>query len=248
MAADEHTISHDLMPIFALGCLGPEEMSLVARHLPDCTSCREEFESFQAVVDALALVAPDAAPSAELRQRLMAGASAAGASRRPRTEASPSNGPSPRRRGPARLLEGRRAWPVLAILALAAVVLGGLIWAAVGRSASGDRANALPPVIFSPTDLAPGASGELRFAGDGRAATLEVKGLPPLPDAQSYQLWLVRDEQRDSGAVFSVNANGWAEVPVDLLHPAPEYFRFGITIEPAGGSPGPTGEPVLGSG
>ena len=116
------------------------------------------------------------------------------------------------------------------------------LWAAFGLWLSPE----VPPVSLSPTDMAPEADGELVFERGGRAATLTVRGLPVLPADRQYQLWLVSDGQRESGAVFSVNSNGWAETAVEMSRAAADYERFGITIEPAGGSPGPTGERVLG--
>ena len=44
------------------------------------------------------------------------------------------------------------------------------------------------------------------------------------------QLWLVSDGQRESGAVFSVNSNGWAETAVEMSRAAADYERFGITL------------------
>ena len=82
-----------------------------------------------------------------------------------------------------------------------------------------------------------GANGE---------ATLTITNLPPLTTEQQYQLWLIHDGQQDSGAVFSVDDEGWAEVTIDAQRPLTSYGAFGITIEPAGGSPGPTGQRVLG--
>jgi anti-sigma-K factor RskA len=75
--------------------------------------------------------------------------------------------------------------------------------------------------------------------------TLIVHGLPWLEPERQYQLWLVNDDGRVSGAVFSVEAEGFTSVEVSAPEPLPSYYRFGITIEPAGGSPGPTGDGVL---
>ena len=122
-------------------------------------------------------------------------------------------------------------------------IVGGLIWSAVGRTPTDPFAI----ILFPSDDAASDATGELRF--DGRAATLEVKGLPLLTAEQQCQLWLVHDGERDSGAVFSVNDNGWAEVPVELPRlpgdPSSDYTDLWISIEPAGGSLDPTGEWVL---
>lgn len=238
MSASEHNLVWELLPAYALGALEAAEATDVARHVTGCPECRAELSDFERLADALALAVPEAAPPAALRGRLLAavqgeqaqggrGAGVQGRSSSPRL---------PRSRA---VLRQRKALPVYGLLALAAIVLGGLLWAAVGRLAMGEAV-----VTLVPSDVAPSAAGELRFGGGG--ATLEVVGLPVLPPAQQYQLWVVREEQRASGAIFSVNGNGWAEVPVTLDYPAAEYDRFGITIEPTGGSPGPTGERVLG--
>lgn len=233
MNSNDHAALRELIPAYALGSLDAGEAADVERHMQGCASCRVELADYSLVVDALMLAAPAASPSPALRRSLLAATSAHYI---PSARAAPS-----RRRGVDRPLSTRRAWPVLAVVALAAVVLGGLLWAAAGRSLLSGRA-----VTLIPTGIAPGASGELRIERGDRI-TLEVVGLPPLPTGSQYQLWLVAGDERDSGAVFSVDDNGWAEVPVEANRSAADYERFGITIEPAGGSPDPTGERVLGS-
>lgn len=236
MMGDNHETFRELLPAFALGSLDTAESAALAAHIKECPECADELTTFQHVADSLGLAVPQMAPLAGLRERVLSAARAT--TPLPAAKATPT----PRRAAP-RPLPARRAWPVMAVVALAAVVIGGLLLAAL----AGLRA--VPPVVaLLPTDLAPEAAGELRFGRDGQAATLEVFHLPPLPADQAYQLWLLRDGERDSGAVFDVNENGWAEVAVELPRPAAQYNAFGITIEPSGGSPGPTGERVLGSG
>jgi anti-sigma-K factor RskA len=82
---------------------------------------------------------------------------------------------------------------------------------------------------------------------EGTHGTLVVDNLPPLEEDQQFQLWLVRDSQRASGGVFSVDEDGYGSVWVSSPEPLASYTGFGITIEPAGGSAGPTGEKVLGN-
>jgi anti-sigma-K factor RskA len=95
------------------------------------------------------------------------------------------------------------------------------------------------------TDAAPEANGIILVREDDPTGTLVVDGLPDLGPEQQYQLWLVRDEIRVSGAVFSVAEEGFTSIMVSAPEALPLYTRFGITIEPAGGSPGPTGDGVL---
>jgi anti-sigma-K factor RskA len=46
--------------------------------------------------------------------------------------------------------------------------------------------------------------------------------------------------------VFSVDSKGYASIWVYSQAPLIQYQQFGITIEPTGGSLGPTGAKVLG--
>jgi anti-sigma-K factor RskA len=244
--ADKHADLRDLIPAYALGSLDADEAVDVDRHLKGCAPCRKELAAYEAVVDALALAALDADPSPELRRRLLAEAGrgrlatddgAAAASQMP--PARPRIPQTP----PSSTIWRRPAWAGYALAALLLVSLGLLIWLA-GRTPD----EALP-VTLSPADAAldaaPDALGELRFDPAGGAATLEVWRMPPLPADRQYQLWLVRDGKRDSGAVFSVNDNGWAELPIEIAHSPDDFTSLGVTIEPAGGSPGPTGDKVL---
>jgi anti-sigma-K factor RskA len=80
---------------------------------------------------------------------------------------------------------------------------------------------------------------------DGDQAILVVYGLPQPPAGQVYQLWLIHNGQRDSGGLFTVDDKGYAVLLVRSLHRFSEYQAIGVTNEPAGGSPGPTGTRVL---
>ena len=83
------------------------------------------------------------------------------------------------------------------------------------------------------------------YTNDGRYGLLVVNKLTTLPDSQQYQLWLVKDGLRTDGGVFSVGKHGYFVMEIDSPERLTDYDSFGITIEPAGGSPGPTGERVL---
>jgi anti-sigma-K factor RskA len=101
-------------------------------------------------------------------------------------------------------------------------------------------------VTLRGTEAAPDATGTLVISTDGEHGTLVVDSLPPLDPTLQYQLWLIKDEQRTDGGVFSVNDEGYGAMWIYTHEPLASYPAFGITIEPAGGSPGPTGEKVLG--
>ena len=96
------------------------------------------------------------------------------------------------------------------------------------------------------SEVAPEASGIIYNSADGRNGTVIVDRLPQLGPDQQYQLWLIQHGQRTSGAVFSVDADGYRGLQIASPIPLQDYSAFGITIEPAGGSPSPTGQRVLG--
>ena len=90
------------------------------------------------------------------------------------------------------------------------------------------------------------ASGLMVITDEGKAGTLVVDGLPALDATRQYQLWLIKDGKRTSGGVFSVDTNGYGAMVVISVLPLVEYPSFGVTVEPFGGSPAPTGQKVLG--
>jgi anti-sigma-K factor RskA len=95
-------------------------------------------------------------------------------------------------------------------------------------------------------DAAPNARGFIYLDPSAESALLVAYRLPPLAPDRAYQLWLVSDGQRISGGVFKVDADGYGWLKVRAPQTMAAYQRAGITVEPSGGSPGPTGARVLG--
>jgi anti-sigma-K factor RskA len=60
-------------------------------------------------------------------------------------------------------------------------------------------------------------------------------------------LWLIQDGERTDGGVFSVNPEGYGSLWVEVPQSLSSFTAFGVSIEPSGGSPGPTGDKVLGN-
>lgn len=130
------------------------------------------------------------------------------------------------------------------VLVLLLVVSNLFLWQRVNILSSAQREMAT--VAFKGTEATPQAVGMLVMSEDGDYGVLVVDGLPLLPEYQQYQLWLIENGERTSGGVFSVNDEGYGTIVVTAQRPLTNYPAFGITIEPAGGSPGPTGIKVLG--
>lgn len=228
----------DLLPAYALGALEAEEAARAGAHLPECPRCRAELEALQTVLVGLAHAAPRAQPPSRLRQRLLRHARASG-DRRSR-------------------LRGQRWWAAVAAAILAIAVLGAQVIRLQAQLASLADAQAeqqyLLAIISDPEARRvrlsgpEGAEAYLIAAPGAAIGALVVHRLPPPPQGQVYQVWLL-DSQADrvSAALFSPDEAGAAAVIVRAPAALADFDAIGVTNEPAGGSPGPTGTRVLGA-
>jgi len=234
MSDETHIL--ELLPACAIGCLDEDEARLVAEHLASCLACRAELRAYQTIADQLALPAPDAVPPPDLKRRLLERVQS------PR----PLTAPQPRAlRWPLmqRLLPAWGLVSLLLILALAVVNLS--LWQRVNDLAATTGPAGMRAISLSGTGAAPQASGFVIVGADGQNGALVVDQLPPLDEARQYQVWLIRDGQRTSGAVFSTDEVGYGGTRIRAPESLFAYSAIGVTIEPAGGSPGPTGDDVL---
>jgi anti-sigma-K factor RskA len=138
-------------------------------------------------------------------------------------------------------------WGLASLLLIAALAISNVwLWQQLQR-APASAPGILPTIRLTGTQAAPDATGLLVLSQDGQHGTVVVDRLPVLSDDWEYQLWLIKDGQRTSGGVFSVNQDGYGWLWIKSPQPLSSYSGFGITIEPFGGSPAPTGDKVLGT-
>lgn len=105
-------------------------------------------------------------------------------------------------------------------------------------------ANAERVVALAGTPDAPGASGA--FYTGPESGLLVLRNLPPLPAQQTYELWLIPSEGSPIPAgLVQVAADGSNTFSIALAGQPTDYAAVGLSIEPAGGSPLPTGPIVL---
>lgn len=240
MVVEEHVIEQ--IPAYAMNCLDQAEADRVEDHLAICSVCRAELKSYQEIVGDLAFTAPAVEPPAHLKRALM-----------DRVQADVSSSAASREDSPS-VWQGaldmiRRISPFWSLASLVLVVVlitsNVLLWSQVNRlNAAQPRGMQL--INLKGAASVPSASGLIVISTDGRHGTLVVDDLPPLDQSKQYQLWLIKDGQRTNGGVFSVSHDGYGSLWVSSPEPLAGYSSFGVTVEPAGGSPGPTGEKVLG--
>jgi anti-sigma-K factor RskA len=99
------------------------------------------------------------------------------------------------------------------------------------------------PLLSEATD----AHGILLMQPEENKAALVAIDFPTLAPNHVYQLWLLRDNQRDNGGIFQVDKDGYAMLIITAPQPLAAYRAAGITEEPAGGSLGPTSPRLVGS-
>jgi anti-sigma-K factor RskA len=232
----------EMLPAYALGALENDERAAVDAGLQRFPDLRAQAARYQAVSAGLNASVPQRTPPPALKAAIMAKA-------QPRAEDMPA--------GWQRIIDALSQTWLLPRLVLAALMLSaGLVAVTAARNtqtftAEQQKIQAIVAgstgqVILQSTDNAPDAVAVLYYTGDQLQGALEVRNLPALPATQAYQLWLTNDEgYRWSGAVFTVPPSGETTVLVDCPEPMETIMRFGVSVEPAGGSESPTGPAVL---
>ena len=240
----------DLLPAYALGALDEHERAVVQSYLDRYPELRTEVARYGGALHGLAVGVPQRIPPASLKANLIAQAQ--------RTA-------QPQRRASwwDRLLDVFLAprFALGVVSGMLVLILGLFAIQTVRLSAevaqlqkalnAQDRllrllTSSSEEFTLSGTDIAPQAVATVRYNPGERWAAMEASRLPALPESQVYQIWLVNAAgERWSGAVFRPDENGNAVALVWCPQPMDSIVRFGVSIEPAGGSSTPTGPNVL---
>ena len=87
-----------------------------------------------------------------------------------------------------------------------------------------------------------GARVTLAYSASTGMMAVTAEGLPALPSGKGYELWLISD----AGAVPAGMIDGAASDGMVMVSGSMDgVTHFGITVEPASGSPAPTTEPIM---
>lgn len=76
-------------------------------------------------------------------------------------------------------------------------------------------------------------------SGD-QVGALVVNGLPSLDEGETYQLWLVGDQESLSLGTFSPDDAGVGVVIFQAEQPITDFDHIGVSVEPTGGTETPT--------
>lgn len=242
MTADVHALAG----AYALNALPPDEQAFFERHLAECDACRLEVSELQETATRLA-AGVAATPPAALRARVLA---AADVTRQlpPEPAAEPAHAPVVELR-PSRWqqLRQRVLIPVAASLALVVFALSGVI---VSLNQRLDEAREEPAAIVSvlgasdlqtvDLDVGAAAPGRFLYSATLDRGVLVADGMADPGGHETYQLWLIHDDDPVPAGLFRPDDRGAAVAEVSA--PVRGAELVAVTIEPAGGSETPTGE------
>jgi anti-sigma-K factor RskA len=252
----------DLIPAYAIGALDSDERAEVEAFLAADAEAREMLAEYQALSDSLILTTPvKRAPShlnADLRQRLAASRPASTAPTLVQTTL-PAVPP------PIQVVKPVRRTPTWTPYVLAAAAAFAIVLAVIlllrPQTPPTDPAQRYEWIIaqagvqhipLAPSDPSPDTAGKLVLTADGQYGVIEVWGLPPIQEGQTFQLWLIDDSGAHSGGLLEFaqpQGPNYISLPIPSEKAADDYDAFGLSIEPEGGSPdpnGPTGDRVFG--
>ncbi len=243
-----HPDLHRLTGAYAADALDEEERRAFEAHLPDCESCRAEVDGFLATTAMLGAAAAEP-PPAHLRASVLAEVS--------RTRQEPPAAVAERERTPVRLSRGpvRRAWLDRLLMPAAAVMAVVLVGMSVLVGSLNDRIDELEGGGRAVTDVVAAADmqtweAEMPDGGVARVVYSASRGegwfvadgMESLGEDQVYELWLI-DEGGPSPAGLFDARDGQAVHA--FTGDVTEIAAIGVTVEPAGGSPQPTSDPLV---
>ena len=223
----------ELAAAYALGALTGEERLWFESYLAEHPELNAEVDELGGVASLLALSPVDQEPPPGLRRSVLEGVGA------PREVV---NGAPPRRTGTARRIL-RPA--TLAAAAAAVAVIGLFAWNVSLRDQNGDLRDEVSErrtaVEMQGSGLARNAGGEVLLIDENRAVLVATE-LPPAPEGKVYEAWVIRDGVPEPAGLFEPRGGDAASTVEGSMDGAQ---TVAVTLEPEGGSPMPTSDPIL---
>jgi anti-sigma-K factor RskA len=224
---------HTLVGAYALDALPPAERGDFERHLEGCDTCVDEVRGLRETTARLG-TAVAVRPPDRLRSAVFAEIGAV-------------------RQAPPALAEVRplRSWlprltaGLAAACLVAAMVTGAVAFRTQQRLDQVEAAGRAATAVLA----APDAQSVTQRVGSGGTATVvssrqrgqvvfAVSGMPPLAESQDLQVWFMGPERIRSAGLIEPG-----ERPL-VAGSIADANRMGITVEPKGGSPQPTTDPL----
>lgn len=238
---EKHLTFKENLAAYALDALDAEETSALEDHLPTCEACRAELADYQRLSAGLLSALPPQAVRPALKRTLEKRLSSLARSTRPQFKLSRSQ----------------------AVFVSALVILIALNVVSIFQVFSlKQQQNELSRQYYSDQTavamLAYPSTQTIGFEQNGVSGSLLVDKkrnllavfawhLPSPPAGKTYQMWLIDPQGDRTSGGFLMPETGQPFVMEVITSPQPlrDFNGLGITLEPLGGSPQPTGPKIL---
>ena len=221
MEAKSHEEIRSLVAAYVLGAVPEEEQPEIRAHLLTCEECMADADAYSSVTSDLALaVEPEDLP-AGFEDRVIA---QIGADR-------------------VEVVRGTRRYAGWAFGVACLLVAIGLGTAYLMARGDLDRERRVASALLR-------SEAGMTLHGDGVAVMVPTRdgsvfvaeGLADPPDGHTYQLWLLEGDEPVSAGTFDVDDG---RVVIELDRSVEGFDGAAVTVEPDGGSPEPTTDPVV---
>jgi anti-sigma-K factor RskA len=241
---------HTLTGAYAADALPDDERRFFESHLAECDACAQEVAELQATTAILGAASYETPPPGmkaavlaeidQIRQEpplTAAGGTAAGGRQSAAARALA--------RWTTNLALPAAAVVVIAILGLSVVVanLNARLGEVETASTSLTEVLAAPDAQLVPAEGPDGSHAQIVVSESRGEAVFVASGLEPAPHEHTYELWLIDETGATPAGLFDVDERG--RVTRIMTGDLAGTLAIGVTVEPAGGSPQPTTEPIL---
>jgi anti-sigma-K factor RskA len=226
----DHGRFEDLKDAYVLGALSEAERQEFEEYLASRPERQAEVEELGAVAGLLALFPQEHEPPPQLRTRIMdvVGAEAVR--------------PEESRRSPFAWIGDLLSARNLALGAAALLVIGLFSWSMLLRGELQDlQASQERTIVLQGSGAAEEVRAEVVRLEGGRAV-LMAENMPPVPENRTMQIWVIEDDVPKPSGLFEPKDKTVAAVVTKPLRGAD---AIAVTVEPEGGSPEPTSDPML---
>jgi len=250
----------ELLPFYALDALTEEERERVEAYLKEHPEARLQVEAMGEAASAIPYAVAPVEPSPRTKEALLRRVAADQATA-PSTRNQPSRPRVMRFDSLFRAFSlGIATVAIVWVIILNAQVMRLRNEIAALNQAMATQSNSLEQIVaqlpqlassaavtvsLQGTEVQPQAQGQLIADPDSQSAVLVIAGLAQLEAGKTYQVWLINGGGPASAGLLTVDANGQGLLVVTSEAEIGSFDSLGISIEPAGGSPEPTGAIVV---
>ena len=249
---DDREEIEELIASYALGSLDQEEAARVEALLAESDSARQELARYEQAAGLLGLAVAEIEPSASFDDRLFARIAESSVKPRSAAAVQPFQEPEPTFLQRLSGLFAKPAWQLATGLALVLFMFSTAYMFTLNRQIQNfvklrqvEDERRLPTFELASVGDAVSSSGLIVMSRDGEDGAVIIDGMEQPADGGQYQLWLIDDGVVEAGPTFELNDRGYGNRWVKSQKPLDSYDHFMVTLEPAGGSDRPTGEPLL---